>query len=52
VPEIFIPQLIELWRAGKLPVQRLVRAYELDEINEAVHDAEAGTVVKPVLRMP
>jgi aryl-alcohol dehydrogenase len=51
VPELFIPQLIELWRAGRLPVERLVRVYDFDQINEAMRDAEDGTVVKPVLRM-
>ena len=51
VPEVFIPKLIELWRAGRLPVERLVRAYDFDQINQAAEDALAGEVVKPVLRM-
>jgi aryl-alcohol dehydrogenase len=51
VPQVFIPKLIELWRAGRLPVERLVRAYDFDEINQAADDALAGEVVKPVLRM-
>ncbi|HKE81360.1 MAG TPA: NAD(P)-dependent alcohol dehydrogenase [Solirubrobacteraceae bacterium] len=51
VPQVFIPQLIELWRAGRLPMERLVRAYDFDQINEAAADAVAGRVVKPVLRI-
>jgi aryl-alcohol dehydrogenase len=51
VPEVFIPKLIGLWRAGRLPVERLVRAYDFDQINQAADDALAGKVVKPVLRM-
>jgi aryl-alcohol dehydrogenase len=51
VPTIFIPKLIELWRAGRLPIDRLVRAYDFDQINQAAEDALAGAVVKPVLRM-
>jgi aryl-alcohol dehydrogenase len=51
VSATFIPDLIELWREGKLPVDRLVRAYDFDQINEAAADALAGEVVKPVLRM-
>ena len=51
VPQIFIPTLIELWRAGRLPIDRLVRAYDFDQINQAADDALAGEVVKPVLRM-
>jgi aryl-alcohol dehydrogenase len=51
VPQVFIPKLIELWRAGRLPIDRLVRAYDFDQINQAADDALAGEVVKPVLRM-
>jgi len=52
VPDIFIPQLIELWRAGRFPFDRLLRFYRLDQINEAAHDSESGAAIKPVLRMP
>jgi Zn-dependent alcohol dehydrogenase len=52
VPQNFIPQLIDLWRDGRLPVDRLIRAYDFDQINEAADAALAGDVVKPVLRMP
>src|SRR5436190_10279221 len=51
VPQVFIPKLIALWRAGRLPVDRLVRAYDFDQINQAADDALAGDVVKPVLLM-
>jgi aryl-alcohol dehydrogenase len=51
VPQVFIPKLIDLWRAGRLPIDRLVRAYDFDQINQAADDALAGEVVKPVLRM-
>jgi len=51
VPEVFIPKLIEFWRAGRLPIERLVRAYDFDQINQAADDALAGEVIKPVLRM-
>jgi aryl-alcohol dehydrogenase len=51
VAPTFIPQLVDLWRDGRLPIDRLVRAYDFDEINEAADAALAGDVVKPVLRM-
>jgi aryl-alcohol dehydrogenase len=47
----FIPKLVDLWRSGRLPVERLVRAYDFDQINEAAEAALAGDVVKPVLRI-
>jgi aryl-alcohol dehydrogenase len=51
VPELFIPTLLELWRLGRFPVDRMMVSYDFDQINEAVHDAEEGTTIKPVLRM-
>ena len=50
VPQVFIPQLIELWRAGRFPFDRLVKYYALDEINQAVEDSESGRVLKPILK--
>jgi len=52
IPDQFIPALIELWRQGRFPLDRLVKTYELSEINQAAHDSESGKVIKPVLRMP
>lgn len=50
VPSIFIPQLIELYRQGRFPFDRLLRFYPFAQINEAVADALSGEVIKPVLR--
>ena len=50
VPDVFIPKLVELYRLGLLPLDRIVRFYPLDEIGQAVRDAESGQVVKAVLR--
>ena len=51
VPPVFIPRLVELWRQGRFPIDRLMTFYDFDQINEAAHDAETGTTIKPVLRM-
>ena len=51
VPELFLPQLLELWQLGRFPVDRMMTYYDFDQINEAAHDAETGTTIKPVLRM-
>jgi len=50
VPEVFIPQLIDLYRHGRFPFDRLIRYYDFADINTAVTDMEAGRVIKPVLR--
>jgi aryl-alcohol dehydrogenase len=51
-PQTFVPYLAGLWRDGRLPFDRFVRYYPLDQINEAVADASRGDVIKPILRMP
>ena len=45
----FIPQLLALHADGKFPYDRLVTEYRFDDINRAVADQAAGTVIKPVL---
>ncbi|WP_375402980.1 NAD(P)-dependent alcohol dehydrogenase [uncultured Sphingomonas sp.] len=49
IPDIFIPQLIELWRQDRFPFDKLVRFYSLDEIEDAVHASESGEVLKAIL---
>ncbi len=50
VPDVFIPQLIELYRQGRFPFDRLITFYSFDEINKAVEDSEKGKVIKAVVR--
>lgn len=52
VPQQFIPLLIEYWRQGRLPFDRLITEYPFERIADAFADSEAGTTIKPVLRMP
>jgi len=46
---IAAPQLIELYRAGRFPFDRLIKTYPLSAINEAVTDQHHGRCVKAVL---
>lgn len=48
-PQTFIPRLIELYREGKFPFDRLVQKFPFEQINEAIAAANAGSVVKPIL---
>ncbi|WP_010545282.1 NAD(P)-dependent alcohol dehydrogenase [Sphingomonas elodea] len=50
-PQRFVPELIEHYRAGWLPMEKLVRTYPFAAIDQAVHDSETGAVIKPVLLM-
>ena len=51
VPTVFIPQLIELWRAGRFPFDKLIEFFTLDDINEALEASESGRVFKPIVRL-
>lgn len=51
-PQIFIPELIALYQAGKFAFDRLCTVYDFDQINQAVHETEkTGKAIKAVLRM-
>jgi aryl-alcohol dehydrogenase len=49
VPQTFLPRLIELWRAGRFPVDKLIKDYSLDQINQGFADSADGTTIKPVI---
>jgi aryl-alcohol dehydrogenase len=49
VPQLFLPRLIDLWRQGRFPFDKLIRRYPLSEISAAESDAIAGETIKPVL---
>ena len=51
VPQSFIPRLVDLYMAGRFPFDRLIRIYELEEINQACADMGAGSTIKPVLHI-
>ncbi len=50
VPDHFIPKLVDLYRQGSLPLEKIVGFYAFDEIDQAVRDSENGKVVKAILR--
>jgi len=49
VPRVLIPRLVNLWRQGRLPFDRLIRTYPMSDINQAETDAASGATIKPVL---
>lgn len=50
-PRQFLPMLIDLWRQGRFPFDRLIETYDFNEIGRAFHDVESGKVIKPVLKV-
>jgi aryl-alcohol dehydrogenase len=51
-PDAYIPQLIDHWRAGRLPLEKLVKTYPFDQINAAIAAQHHGDCVKVVLMLP
>ncbi|MET0658602.1 MAG: zinc-binding dehydrogenase, partial [Steroidobacteraceae bacterium] len=51
VPQSFIPSLVDLIVEGRMPVERLVKYYPLEDVNQALEDQEHGRVIKPILRI-
>ena len=49
VPQQFIPRLIALWSQDRFPLDKMIRTYELDDINLAFSDSATGETVKPVV---
>ncbi|MGH8982168.1 MAG: zinc-binding dehydrogenase, partial [Acidimicrobiales bacterium] len=49
---VLIGSLLELWRQGRFPFDRLVTEFALDRVEDAIAASASGDVVKPVLRMP
>jgi aryl-alcohol dehydrogenase len=50
-PPQMIPLLLDYWRQGRFPVDRLIRQFDFAEISAAFEACRSGAVIKPVLRM-
>lgn len=51
-PDTFLPELIALHAAGKLPIERFSTLYPFDQINQAIADSHYGKCVKAILELP
>ncbi|WP_241127542.1 NAD(P)-dependent alcohol dehydrogenase [Novosphingobium terrae] len=50
-PRVAIPRLVELYRQGVLPIEKLVTVFPFDQINEARAASLDGRAIKPVMTM-
>jgi len=51
-PDVFLPELMAHFQAGRLPVDRMVKTWPLAEINAAIAAQHRGECVKAVLLTP
>jgi aryl-alcohol dehydrogenase len=49
-PQVFIPKLIQYYKEGRLPIDRLIKFYDFKDIEKAFEDSHAGATIKPILR--
>lgn len=49
VPKLFIPELIDHYKAGTFPFDKLIQKYEMTELDQAISDMESGKTIKPVV---
>ena len=48
-PTTFIPRMVDMWKAGDFPFDRLIETFPLSQINEAEQSSLSGGAIKPVL---
>lgn len=51
VPQVFIPKLLAMYKAGDFPFDELITVYPFAEIERAIEDTKSGAAVKAVLSM-
>ncbi|MFP3556194.1 hypothetical protein SB861_36590 [Paraburkholderia sp. SIMBA_049] len=51
MPPVFIPQSVELYRQGRFLVDRSVKFYPFEQLNQAAEDSAKGFTLKPILRI-
>ena len=48
-PQTFIPRLVQFYKEGKFPVDKLVTYYPFGEIDRAFAESHSGKAIKPIL---
>ncbi|KAJ5662360.1 Polyketide synthase enoylreductase [Penicillium maclennaniae] len=49
-PAKLLPQLLEWYKQGKFPVDKLAEVYSVDSLDQALEDLKAGKIIKPILK--
>lgn len=50
-PQVFIPELVNYFKDGKFPFDKLVKFYDFEDINQAFEDSKTGITIKPIVKM-
>lgn len=49
VPQITIQQMLDFYRQGNYPFDKIIKFYDFEDINQAADDSNTGKTLKPVL---
>lgn len=49
VAQTFVPRMLDLYREGRFPFDRLISTYPFEEINSALDDVQNAKATKAVL---
>lgn len=51
IPQLHIPKLIQYYKDGQFPFDKLVKFYDFEDINRAFEDSKSGEAVKPIVKI-
>lgn len=46
----FINQMIDWYKAGKFPFDKMIRFYDFQDLETAIHDSHTGETIKPIVK--
>lgn len=49
VPQLIIPKLVQFFKNGQFPVDKLMKFYDFNQIEQAFADSKNGSTIKPIL---
>ena len=51
IPKLFLPKLLDYYRKGLFPIDKLMKFYSFKDINETQAASDRSECIKAVLRM-
>ncbi|GGE32852.1 alcohol dehydrogenase [Pullulanibacillus camelliae] len=51
IPQTFIPKLVQYYKEGQFPFDKLVKFYDFEELETAFEDSKSGATIKPIVVM-
>ena len=49
VPQEYVPQMIEWYRQGKLPIDKFAKQYAAEDFMSAIQGMHSGETIKPII---